>query len=84
MSKKGGKVKFIIGIVIGILVVIFILQNTEVVEIGFLFWTISISRALMVFMVFIVGILLGAVLKGMGKKKKKKSELPKAEKNGHN
>jgi uncharacterized integral membrane protein len=62
--------RFILGVLIGILVVVFIFQNTEVVDITFLFWTLSASRAIMVFVVFIVGIILGYILKGAGAKLK--------------
>jgi uncharacterized integral membrane protein len=72
------KFTFVLGVIIGILVVAFILQNTEIVEISFLFWTISISRALMVLLVFIVGIIVGAIIKDIGarKKEKKKEKEP--------
>ena len=42
-----------------ILVALFILQNTETVPISFLFWEFRISRALMIFMVFVIGVLVG-------------------------
>lgn len=41
------------------LVALFILQNTETVPISFLFWEFRISRALMIFMVFVIGVLAG-------------------------
>lgn len=66
--------KFILGIIFGILVVIFIIQNTEVVEINFLFWIISISRALMVLFIFLIGIMIGAILKTVADKKKEKAK----------
>lgn len=66
------KFTFVLGVIIGILVVAFILQNTEIVEISFLFWTISISRALMVLLVFIIGIIVGAIIKDIGARKKEK------------
>jgi len=72
------KFTFVLGLVIGILVVIFILQNTEIVEIDFLFWTISISRALVVLMVFIIGILVGAILKSIGERTKEKTTKTKS------
>ena len=50
----------------------FLNQNTEIVEIDFLFWTISISRALVVLLVFIIGILVGAILKSIGERTKEK------------
>jgi len=68
------KVIFIIGVVIGILVVVFIVQNTEVVEFNYFFWTVSISRALMVLLVFITGIIVGAVLRDVNIKKKEKDK----------
>ena len=64
--------KFIAGIVFGVLMVIFIFQNIDVVEINFLFWSFSISRALMIFLIFLTGIILGALLGNI----KKKAETP--------
>ena len=66
--------KFILGIIFGILVVIFIIQNTEVVEINLLFWIISISRALMVLFIFLIGIMIGAILKTAADRKKEKAK----------
>ena len=66
------KSTFVFGVIIGILVVAFILQNTEIVEISFLFWNISISRALVVLIVFIIGIIVGAIIKDIGARKKGK------------
>ncbi len=47
-----------------ILVALFILQNTETVPISFLFWEFRISRALMIFMVFVIGVLVGLFSSG--------------------
>lgn len=41
------------------LVVIFTLQNAEIVQINFLFWGFSISRALMIFLLLAIGMLIG-------------------------
>ena len=68
------KFTFVLGVIFGILVVAFILQNTEIVEINFLFWNISISRALMVLLVFIIGIIVGAIIKDIGARKKGKEK----------
>lgn len=68
------KFTFVLGVIIGILVVAFILQNTEIVEISFLFWTISISRALVVLLVFIIGIIVGAIIKDIGARKRGKEK----------
>jgi putative membrane protein len=68
--------KFITGIVFGILMVIFIFQNIDVVVINFLFWSVSISRALMIFLIFLMGIVLGALLSSMKKGKKRSHPEP--------
>jgi len=41
------------------LVVIFVLQNIQVVEVRFLFWTVSMSRALMLFGTLAIGLVAG-------------------------
>ena len=54
--------KFILGIVIGVLLIIFLVQNTQVVDITFLAWTVSISRAIMVLLVFLFGTGIGWIV----------------------
>ena len=44
------------------LVFIFVLQNTQVVEVRFLFWTISMSRALILFATLAIGLVGGWLL----------------------
>ena len=44
-------------------VLIFVVQNTQVVEFRFLFWTISMSRALMLFGTLAIGVIAGWLLK---------------------
>jgi uncharacterized integral membrane protein len=41
------------------LVIVFVLQNIEVVEVRFLAWTISMSRALMLVAILLIGIVAG-------------------------
>ena len=43
---------------------LFIVQNVETVELSFLFWTISMSRALMFVFLLIIGIVTGWLLHG--------------------
>ena len=43
-------------------VVIFVLQNTQVVEVRFLFWTILMSRALILFATLAIGLIGGWLL----------------------
>ncbi len=54
--------KLIISLVLIGLVVLFIVQNAAVVDIRLLFWTISMSRALMVFFLLAIGVLVGWML----------------------
>jgi len=51
-----------LGLTLLLLVVVFILQNTTVVTVKFLFWDFTVSRALMVFFVLAAGIAVGLAL----------------------
>ena len=63
-------IKNIIFICLIALVLIFVFQNTQVVEFRFLVWTISISRALMLFGALAIGFFAGWILTlPKGKKK---------------
>jgi putative membrane protein len=66
--------KFILGLIFGIIMVIFIFQNIDIVEINFLFWSVSISRALMIFLILLMGILMGAILKSVNRVREKKDK----------
>ncbi|MBU1713472.1 MAG: LapA family protein [Proteobacteria bacterium] len=44
------------------LAILFIIQNVAVVEISFLFWSIQMSRALLMFFLLAIGIIIGWVL----------------------
>jgi len=67
--------KFVIGIIIGILVIIFMVQNMEVVEISFLPWSIHLPRAIMILIVFALGSAVGYVVRGIRIRKKRKEAL---------
>jgi putative membrane protein len=51
-----------IGLSLLLLTVIFIVQNTVVVEIQFLLWKISMSRSLMIFCILAIGIIIGWII----------------------
>ncbi len=51
--------KLTLVVILSSLAVIFIVQNTAVVEIGFLFWRASISSALLIFFTLLTGFVLG-------------------------
>ncbi|MBI4620770.1 MAG: LapA family protein [Desulfobacterales bacterium] len=63
------KIKSIIILVLVALLVIFLLQNTEVIEVRFLFWQISMSRIVLLFSTFIVGLITGWFLRILTSKK---------------
>jgi uncharacterized integral membrane protein len=52
-------VKLITSLVLAALVLIFIVQNAAVVELHFLFWTLSMSRSLMILFVLFIGLVIG-------------------------
>ncbi len=43
---------------------LFVLQNIEQVQVSFLFWSISMSRVIMLFFVISMGIVIGWLLRG--------------------
>ena len=57
--------KLYFGVFLVLMVVIFTLQNTEVVTTRFLFFDFSLSRALMIFLLFCAGVLTGWVMRGV-------------------
>jgi lipopolysaccharide assembly protein A len=66
--------KVLLILVLAGLLVLFIIQNVAVVEIQFLFWSVSISRSLLMFIVFGVGVLAGWILTSVLRSEKKKDE----------
>ncbi len=51
--------KLILTLALVFLMTVFVLQNTTVVEIRFLFWTVSMSRALLIVLLLATGVLIG-------------------------
>ena len=49
----------ILGIVLGVLVFIFAYQNFEIINIDFFYWRFTIPSALLVILVFAIGLFLG-------------------------
>lgn len=52
-------VKFILILALSTLAVVFVAQNVAIVEIGFLFWKITMSSALLIFFTLMTGFILG-------------------------
>lgn len=57
------KTKLILTLVAIVFVVLFVLQNTAVVEIHFLLWHLSMSRALLIVVFVAVGMVIGWLLR---------------------
>ncbi len=51
--------KLILILIIAGFTVIFITQNVAAVDVTFLFWSLSLSRALLIFFVLMIGFVLG-------------------------
>jgi uncharacterized integral membrane protein len=62
--------KLILGMILAGMAVVFIIQNVTSVDLTFLFWTMSMSRALLMFLILSVGIILGWLLHGSFKRTK--------------
>ena len=56
------KTKIIFIIFLTILLIIFVLQNTEIVIVNFWFWDLSIPRALLLFVCFAMGLIIGLII----------------------
>ena len=46
------------------LIVLFVVQNAALVQVQFLLWTVELSRALLIFVVLAVGIVVGWLMRG--------------------
>jgi uncharacterized integral membrane protein len=64
------KPKFIIGAILAVLAALFIMQNVAVMDLRFLFWTLSMSGALLMFLILAVGVILGWLLHGSFNRRK--------------
>lgn len=66
--------KLIAIIILVSIAAIFLVQNVAAVEVTFLFWSISMSRALLIFFTLITGFILGWSLHGYLSYRKAKNE----------
>jgi len=62
--------KLILSIAMAGMAVLFIIQNVTVVDLKFLFWTLSMSRALLMSLILSIGIILGWLLNGTFSRRK--------------
>lgn len=67
--------KLILALILAGFAVLFIVQNFVVVEIRFLFWTLSMSRSLLIFFLLAIGVTIGWLLHSYFLHQKEKSGL---------
>ena len=66
--------KLIFGMILAGLAVVFIIQNVAVMELRFLFWTLSLSGALLMILILSAGIFLGWLLHGSYSRRKRRTQ----------
>jgi len=69
-------IRLILVLVLTSITIIFITQNVSVVEVTFLFWSISMSRALLIFFTLAIGFVLGWFLHSYFTYRHSKDEFP--------
>ena len=70
--------KLVLAIILAGMAAVFIIQNVTSVDLTFLFWTLSMSRALLMFLILSLGFILGWLLHGSFRKIKTMSLQNKA------
>lgn len=65
------KAKIIIMLILIGVFILFVIQNIEVVNINFLFFSFQISQVLLLFIVFALGVIIGMMLPAVLSNKKK-------------
>jgi putative membrane protein len=66
--------KLIVVVVLAALGALFIVQNVAVVEIQFLFWSITMSRSLLIVLLLVLGIAIGWLLHGYLRFRQRKTD----------
>lgn len=69
--------KLALGAILILLVLVFLVQNTEVVKVNFLLWDISMSRAVLLFFSLLIGFIVGWFLHSFILYKKNKNSVKK-------
>jgi uncharacterized integral membrane protein len=63
MKKNKNLIKIITISVLAVILLIVLIQNSSAVEFRFLFWAFTVSRYLVLFLVLIIGFIIGWLLK---------------------
>ena len=67
--------KLFVTLILVALSAIFIVQNADVVDLRFLFWTTSMSRSLMFVFLILIGIIIGWLLRVQMSRKRKSEKI---------
>ena len=62
------KIHLALGVISACLIVIFTMQNAEVVPVRFLFWKVEMSRVILILLLVLVGFVAGYVFHGRRKR----------------
>jgi len=65
------KIKAVFAAILAAFVIAFVLQNRELVNVEFLAWTWTASRAMVLFTVFLVGVVAGWLARGAAIRRRK-------------
>ena len=71
------KTKIVVIALLAVLLIIFVLQNTEMVIVNLFLWDISIPRALLIFVCFAMGLVFGLLIPSSGNKSEPGNTLEK-------
>jgi putative membrane protein len=63
----------IVFVILLVVVLLFVVQNTQVVEVQFVVWKVSMSRALMLLGALLIGIVIGLLARGRRRAEKAQS-----------
>ena len=66
--------KLITVVVVAILFLIFLMQNTQMVTLRLYFWKFAMSQVILILLVMLIGFVIGYVLKNWKKKKRFKQQ----------
>ncbi|MDF1574797.1 MAG: LapA family protein [Bacteroidales bacterium] len=69
------KTKVVIIILLAVTLIVFVLQNTETVLINIFFWDISMPMALLLFVCFAIGVIIGLIIPSSRTKKAPDTDL---------
>jgi uncharacterized integral membrane protein len=73
------KPKIILATVVSILVIIILLQNTQVVTLRLFFWKVSMSQIILISLTLLIGFVIGFIVSTVLNKRSRNKDKPQAE-----